>query len=117
KIDLVVGFPDSDPAYWNLLKEAKKAGRIRYLGTMATSFGDFSRFESMMRSEPLDFITVDYCIDRRGAEDKLLPLALERKIAVLSFFPFGGANGASCVSDRGLFARVANTQLPTWAAE
>jgi len=70
-----------------------------------------------MRNEPLDFITVDYCIDRRGAEEKLLPLALERKIAVLSFFPFGGANGYSCVSDRGLFGRVANTPLPAWAAE
>ena len=117
KIDLVVGFPDTNPTYWNLLKEAKKEGRIRYLGTMATSFGDASRYESVMRNEPLDFISVDYCIDRRGAEEKLLPLALERKIAVLSFFPFGGANGASCVSDRGLFERVANTPLPAWAAE
>jgi aryl-alcohol dehydrogenase-like predicted oxidoreductase len=117
KIDLVVGFPDADPTFWNLLKEAKKEGRIRYLGTMVTSFGDYSRFESVMRNEPLDFISVDYCIDRRGAEEKLLPLARERKIAVLAFFPFGGANGASCVSDRGLFARVANTPLPAWAAE
>src|SRR5688572_29225610 len=117
KVDLVVGFPDTDPTYWSLLKEAKKEGRIRYLGTMVTSFGDYSRFESVMRNEQLDFITVDYCIDRRGAEEKLLPLALERKIAVLSFFPFGGANGYSCVSDRGLFGRVANTPLPAWAAE
>jgi aryl-alcohol dehydrogenase-like predicted oxidoreductase len=117
KVDLVVGFPDTDPEYWSLLTEAKKEGRIRYLGTMVTSFGDFSRFEAVMRNEPLDFITVDYCIDRRGAEDKLLPLALERKIAVLSFFPFGGANGYSCVSDRGLFQRVGNAPLPAWAAE
>jgi hypothetical protein len=36
---------------------------------------------------------------------------------VLSFFPFGGAQGFSCVSDRGLFARVADTALPAWAAE
>jgi hypothetical protein len=117
RIDLVVGFPDTDPTYWALLKQAKKEGRIRYLGTMVTSFGDFSRFESVMRNESLDFITVDYCIDRRGAEDKLLPLAQELKIAVLSFFPFGGANGSSCVSDRGLFGRVADTPLPVWAAE
>jgi aryl-alcohol dehydrogenase-like predicted oxidoreductase len=117
KADLVVGFPDTDPTYWSLLKEAKKAGRIRYLGTAVTSFGDYSRFEAIMRNEPLDFITVDYCIDRRGAEEKLLPLALERKIAVLSFFPFGGADGQSCVSEKGLFQRVGNAPLPAWAAE
>lgn len=117
KIDLVVGFPDTDPEYWKLLTEAKKAGRVRYLGTMVTSFGDYSKFESVMRKESLDFITVDHCIDRRGAEDRLLPLAQELKIAVLSFFPFGGANGLSCVSDRGLFGRVGNAPLPAWAAE
>jgi aryl-alcohol dehydrogenase-like predicted oxidoreductase len=117
RVDLVVGFPDTDPTYWALLKEAKKDGRIRYLGTMVTSFGSFPRFESVMRNEPLDFITVDYCIDRRGAEEKLLPLAQQLKIAVLSFFPFGGANGLSCVSDRGVFGRIGNRPLPEWAAE
>ncbi|MES2523030.1 MAG: aldo/keto reductase [Gemmatimonadota bacterium] len=117
KIEMVVGFPDTDPEYWSLLTQAKKEGRIKYLGTMVTSFGDPSRFEALMRNEPLDFITVDYCIDRRGADEKLLPLALERKIAVLSFFPFGGANGYSCVSDRGLFQRVGNAPLPAWAAD
>jgi hypothetical protein len=84
---------------------------------MVTSFGSFPQVESMMRNEPLDFISVDYNVGTRGAEEKILPLALERKIAVLSFFPFGGANGQSCVSDRGLFGRVANTPLPAWAAE
>ena len=35
----------------------------------------------------------------------------------MAFFPFGGANGESCVTEKGLFARVANTPLPAWAAE
>jgi aryl-alcohol dehydrogenase-like predicted oxidoreductase len=117
KIDMVVGFPDTDPVYWNLLKLAKKDGRIRYLGTMVASAGPFARVESMLRNEPLDFIALDYCIDRRGAEEKILPLAQELKIAVLAFFPFGGAGGASCVSDRGLFGRVGDAALPAWAAE
>ncbi len=117
KIDMVVGFPDTDPTYWNLLKSAKKEGRIRYLGTMVTSFGSYPAIESIMRNEPLDFISVDYCIDRRGAEEKILPLAQEREIAVLTTFPFGGANGESCAGGKGLFARVANTPLPAWAAE
>lgn len=117
RIDMVVGFPDTDPAYWSLLKAAKKEGRIRYLGAMVTSFGAYPRVEAMMRNEALDFIAVDYCLDRRGAEEKILPLAQELKIAVLAYFPFGGAGGASCVSDRGLFGRVGDAPLPVWAAE
>jgi diketogulonate reductase-like aldo/keto reductase len=116
-LDLVQLPPAADPQYWAAMKEAKKEGRVRYLGAAVTSFGPYPLFESVMRNEPLDFISVDYCIDRRGADEKILPLARERKIAVLTIFPFGGANGASCASNRGLFARVANTPLPAWAAE
>jgi hypothetical protein len=112
-----MGYPDADPAYWALLVEAKKQGRIRYLAAQVTSFMPYDKVESVIRTDPLDFIGVDYCVDRHGAEEKILPLALERKIGVMAFFPFGGANGESCVSDKGLFARVANTPLPAWAAE
>jgi aryl-alcohol dehydrogenase-like predicted oxidoreductase len=118
RIDMVVGYPDVDPTYWGLLLQAKKEGRIRYLGTQVVTVGPSApKFESIMRNEPLDFITLDYRIDRREAEEKILPLAAERKIAVLAVFPFGGAQGLSCVSGKGLFARVADTPLPEWAAE
>jgi diketogulonate reductase-like aldo/keto reductase len=116
-LDLVHVPVTAGPQYWAVMKEAKRQGRIRYLGTMVTSFGSFPQFEAVMRNEPLDFISVDYCIDRREADEKILPLALERKIAVLAFFPFGGANGLSCTGGQGLFARVANTPVPAWAAE
>ena len=117
KLDMVMGFPDAEPAHWALLVEAKKQGRIRYLAGMVASFMPLQRFESIMRTDPLDFIGVDYAVDRRGAEDRILPLAMERKLGVMAVFPFGGANGESCVSEKGLFARVANTPLPAWAAE
>jgi hypothetical protein len=79
----------------------------------------------VMRNEPIDFIGVHYTIAsaasypiaNRAVEETILPLAQERKIGVIAYFPFGGANGASCTSDAGLFARVANTPLPAWAAE
>ena len=117
-IDMVVGYPDTDPTYWNLLMEAKRQGRIRYVGTQVLSTGPSAqKFESLMRDHALDFIMTDYCLDRRGAEEKILPLAIERKIAVLAVFPFGGAQGLSCVGGKGLFGRVANTSLPAWSAE
>ena len=35
----------------------------------------------------------------------------------MAYFPLGGANGQSCVSDKGLFGRVGNAPLPAWAAD
>jgi len=91
KLDMVAGYPDTDPAYWAVLKEAKQAGRIRYLAAMVASFTPFPQVEAIMRNEPVDFICVNYSIDGRDAEEKILPLALERKIGVMAYFPFGGA--------------------------
>jgi hypothetical protein len=72
-----------------------------------------------MRNEPIDFIGVDYDVgNRERVEDTILPLALERRIGVMAFFPFGNAGGASCTpSGTSLFSRVANRPLPAWAAE
>jgi aryl-alcohol dehydrogenase-like predicted oxidoreductase len=103
------------------MQQAKKEGRIKYVGV----FGQRPQLEAIMRSEPIDFIGIEYSvaseasypIASRAAEETLLPLALERKIGVASFFPFGGANGASCTGDAGLFARLTNKPLPDWAAE
>lgn len=70
-----------------------------------------------MRKESIDFVAVNYTIDDRRAEEKILPLAQEIDIAVLAYFPFGGANGVSCTGGKGIFARIGTTPLPDWAAE
>jgi diketogulonate reductase-like aldo/keto reductase len=71
-----------------------------------------------MRNEPIDFIGVDYDVgNRERVEETILPLAQERKIGVMAFFPFGNNGGVSCGSGTNLFARVGNTPLPEWAAE
>jgi hypothetical protein len=56
-------------------------------------------------------------MDFRQVEQTILPLAQERRIGVLAYFPFGGANGLSCNGGSGLFARAGTTPLPEWAAE
>ena len=61
-----------------------------------------------MRSEPLDFVQLNYSLGEREAENRLLPLASERGIAVLVNRPY--AEGA-------LFRRVKGRALPPWAAE
>jgi hypothetical protein len=76
-----------------------------------------AQIESLMRNEPIDFIGVDYDVSNRVVEDKILPLAQERKIGVMAFFPFNNAFGASCTGGTTLFTRTANKPLPEWAAE
>lgn len=89
------------------LKELKQAGRVRYIGISISSDNQYAELERYMRNEPLDFIQIDYAIDNRGVEDRVLPTAIERKIAVVTNLPFGRAS---------LFRRVGDRPLPDWAA-
>src|SRR5918997_5720168 len=74
--------------------------------------------EALMRNEPIDFIGVEYDIGNRFVEETILPLAQEKKIGVVAFFPFGNNSGVSCGSlSLNLFARVGNRPVPEWAAE
>jgi aryl-alcohol dehydrogenase-like predicted oxidoreductase len=107
------------PTWLAALQEEKKAGRVRHLGVQTISVKFQSdQLESLMRNEPIDFIGVDYDLSNRHVEDTILPLAQERKIGVIAFFPFSNNGGTSCGGmNRNLFARVGNTALPEWAAE
>ena len=124
RIDLVMVNPAGDPEHFAAVKELKKEGRVRYIGAQTGLAPGNAALESFMRKEPIDFIGLHYAVDLRAAEETFLPLAQERKIAVMAYYPFGGADtpcpGASAPptsSYRSLFTRVANTPLPDWAAE
>lgn len=91
-----------------VLREWKAEGRIRYLG-MSTSFErQYDDFVRVMEREDLDFIQVDYAIDNRGAEQRILPLAAERGMAVLTNLPFGRGR---------VFDAFGDTAVPDWARE
>ena len=117
RLDLVMLPPQPDSTWLTALKDEKKAGRVRYIGVQVISDVRFPALESVMRSEPVDFIGVNYDVSSRRAEEKILPLALERKIGVMAFFPFSNNGGVSCGSGSNLFARVGTRPLPEWAAE
>jgi aryl-alcohol dehydrogenase-like predicted oxidoreductase len=109
KIDLIQVHNMGDPAtQLRVLQEYKKAGTLRYVGITTTSDSQYGQLESVMRNEPLDFIGIDYAADNRGVEEKILPLAQERKIGVLVYAPFGRTS---------LFRRAADTPLPEFARE
>ena len=96
------------PTQLGILKELKEAGRVRYIGVTTTFPAQYAELEQVMRREPLDFIGIDYAIDNRTMEETILPLAMERKIGVLVYLPFGR---------RRLWDRVRGVELPAWAAD
>ncbi len=62
----------------------------------------------MLRAETLDFVQLNYSADDRAAEQRLLPLAADRGMAVLINLPFGGG---------GLMRALHGRPLPGFAAE
>ena len=108
RVDLLQLPVQADPAQFPALQELKQEGRIRYTGATVITKSFYPQLEALMRNEPIDFIGVDYSIDNRSAEEKILPLAQERKIGVVSYFPFSTGT---------LFQRASAVPLPDWAAE
>lgn len=86
----------------------KKAGRVRYVGITTSDGRRHAEIEKVMRSQPIDFVQVSYNVLDREAEERILPLARERRIAVICNRPF--RQGA-------LIDRVARSPLPPWAGE
>jgi aryl-alcohol dehydrogenase-like predicted oxidoreductase len=90
------------------MREWKTQGRFRYIGITHYDSSAFGEVEKVLRSEKLDFLQINYSIMEREAEEKILPLAQERGVAVIINRPFGGGD---------IFARVRAKALPDWAAE
>jgi diketogulonate reductase-like aldo/keto reductase len=90
------------------MRDWKTQGRIRYLGVTHYSSRAYADVEIILRSEKLDFVQINYSILEREAEERILPLAQDRQVAVVVNRPFGGGD---------LFGRVRAKPLPDWAAE
>jgi diketogulonate reductase-like aldo/keto reductase len=90
------------------LRAWKAEGLIRYLGITHYNASAYADLEKIMRAESLDFVQLNYSLDERQAEQRLLPLAAERGIAVLANRPFGQGS-----LHRGLRGKA----LPAWARD
>jgi len=90
------------------LRQWKEQGKVRYMGVTHYTKSAYDEAARVLETEEIDFVQVNYSIAERDAEQRILPLAAERRIAVLVNRPF--AQGA-------LFSRVRGTRLPPWAEE
>jgi diketogulonate reductase-like aldo/keto reductase len=70
------------------LFEMKAAGRLRYVGVTTSDGRRHAEIERVMRTQPIDFVQVTYNLLDREVERRILPLALERSIAVIVNRPF-----------------------------
>jgi diketogulonate reductase-like aldo/keto reductase len=90
------------------LQEWKKQGRIRYTGITQSRTSAQADVARILEKERVDFVQINYSLMERGAEERVLPVAKERGVAVLVNRPFGRGD---------LFGRVSGKPLPEWAAE
>ena len=91
-----------------LLQAMKAEGRVRYVGITTSEGRRHREIEQIMRGHRIDFVQLTYNPLDREAEQRLLPLARERGIAVLANRPF--REGA-------LLRDLRRHPLPPWAAE
>jgi len=89
-----------------MLFEMKAAGRLRYVGITTSEGRRHDELERIMRTQPIDFVQLTYNAVDREPEQRLLPLARERRIAVIANRPFQG--GA-------LVRALQKRPLPAWA--
>jgi diketogulonate reductase-like aldo/keto reductase len=90
------------------LRRWKEEGKIKYIGITHYLDSAHEKMAAIIDSEKIDFIQVNYNMLDRGAENKLLPFAAEKKVAVLVNRPF---------EEGALFQNVKGKVLPRWAAE
>lgn len=86
----------------------KQEGRVRYVGITTSEGRRHEEMEKIMAGRPIDFVQLTYNILDREVEQRLLPLAQERGIAVIANRPFRQGD---------LIRQVGRHRLPAWAGE
>lgn len=90
------------------LTAMKAAGRLRTIGVTTSHGARHDTLEQIMTSQPIDFVQVTYNIQDRAVEQRILPLAREKGIAVIINRPY---------RRRELIERFSSKPLPGWIAE
>ena len=90
------------------LRSWKKQGKIRYIGVTHYTASAYDQLARVLETEDLDFVQLNYSMAERDAERRLLPLAADRRIAVLANRPFAAGE---------LFSKLRGKPLPPWAHE
>jgi diketogulonate reductase-like aldo/keto reductase len=94
--------------HYKTLRQWKDEGKIRYVGITHYTEGAYGSIEQILKTTSIDFLQINYSMLSRKAEERLFPMAQERKVAVIINQPF---------EEGALFSRVKGKTLPEWAKE
>ena len=108
QLDLVHAYPEFAIPNWDMFRRWKDEGLTRYIGISRHNKQFYDAMMSVMETGTVDFIQVNYSPLEREAEDRILPMAMDKGIAVNINRPF--INGD-------YFRLVRGHELPEWAAE
>jgi diketogulonate reductase-like aldo/keto reductase len=90
------------------LRSWKENGTFRYIGITHYTVPALEDLAAIIRTEKLDFVQLGYSIGVRAAEARLLPLCLEKGVAVIANQPFDSGQH---------FSQAKGKPLPDWAPE
>ena len=90
------------------LRPWKEDGKIRYLGITHYTESSYDNIEQILKTEKLDFLQINYSIVSRQVEERILPLAQDKGVAVIINQPYEGGS---------LFRSVRGKELPGYAKE
>ena len=86
----------------------KADGKLRYVGITTSEGRRHNDIERILETQPVDTVQLTYNVLDREVEARILPLARERRIAVIVNRPFRQGE---------LTRRLARHPLPAWASE
>lgn len=90
------------------LQSLKAGGALRYVGITTSEGRRHREIEQIMAEHRIDFVQITYNVLDREVEQRILPLAQERGVAVIVNRPFRQGT---------LTEQLARHRLPPWAAE
>ena len=90
------------------LYDWKQQGKIRYIGITHYTESAYPTIEQILKNNTIDFLQINYSLLSRKAEERLFPLAQEKKTSILINRPF---------EEGQLFSRAKGKELPPWASE
>ena len=102
-------------AHLATLRRLKSEGRVRYIGVTTSHGRRHDLAEKIMREEPIDFIQFTYNLTDREAEQRLLPMAADKRIAVIINRPFDGGNQFGTKTAKALPGWAKDIDCASWA--
>jgi aryl-alcohol dehydrogenase-like predicted oxidoreductase len=89
-------------------RELQKQGKVKYIGVTHYVDSAHDEIADVVQASKPDFLQINHSVTNRGIETRLLPLARDLGVAVLTNRNF---------NDGALFRQVQGKALPGWAAE